>query len=140
MTDPRPRGVWGDPSGARAVLDALGGPVGPRTTPDPSGSVQMAPRAAHRGRCGNGAHPEVSRGRGRDRVVLQEASEGCPNEVTDGRNVLRLCESCLAKYRAVVAPAEGRVLVAHLGAVKPAPGLCDHGLRAHQCQGICFRR
>lgn len=133
MTDPaRPRGVYGDPAGARAVLDALGGPApasGTSRSPQPP---VAPPRGPYRGRCGNGAHPAVYAGKGAARVLVEPGSEGCEREVAaevgDRHNYLKLCEVCLRKYHGAgtVRERSGRDTHARM------PGLCEHGLKPHQ--------
>lgn len=69
---------------------------------------------------------------------------GCQNEAGSmprlslplSRAVLpsNLCDACRAEY-AARRPLQ-REHVAHLGAVDPMPGLCDHGQRAGVC-GVC---
>lgn len=135
VTDPKGRGVWGDATGARGVLDALGGPS-PASTPARSPQAPVAAPRAYRGRCANGEHPAVYAGKGAARVLVEPASEGCASEVAesreDRRNFLKLCEKCLAKYKAeTVIPREH---VAATDTHTPMPGLCWHGQRSHQCQ------
>lgn len=78
MTD---RGIYGDPQGARGVLSALGAPAARQVAPHRS---TAAPGPVYRGRCGNAAFSAVYTGRGKDRVLLHEASDGCPNEIAPG--------------------------------------------------------
>lgn len=126
--------------GPSAILAALGVSAGPSREAAPVQSARSASpppgRVPFRGRCGNRSHPEIASGRGADRVVISESSEGCDGEVADGPNPLRLCARCLEKYRgAMPVPREH---VAALGVRDPMPGLCFHGQRNGVCGGICF--
>lgn len=136
VTDPKGRGVWGDATGAKGVLDALGGPS-PASTPGRSPQPPVAaPRGPYRGRCGNLAHPAVYAGKGAARVLVEPESEGCPDEVAESRedrhNYLKLCEKCLVKYKAE--DAIPREHVALTTTHVPMPDLCWHGQKEHQCQ------
>lgn len=135
MTRPVGRGLYGDPEGARGVLEALGGEIPQRREPAPP--MAREPQRAYRGRCGNGQH-EAQKTRIAGKVIeLQAASSGCDNEAAPDPNPLKLCEKCLAKYRgAMPVPREHE---AALDRVESMPGLCSHGQRAWQCEGICFR-
>lgn len=135
MTERSPRGVWGDPSGARAVLEALGGPASGSAALRSTEGPREPLRGPYRGRCGNGAHPAVYVGKGASRALLEPASDGCEREVSVDSPHLKLCDRCLAKYRG--AAPKYREHVAALGARSPMPGLCYHGQKPHQCEANC---
>lgn len=135
MTEPKSRGVWGDPHGARMVLDALGGPARPDGPVRSREGPREPLRGPYRGRCGNGAHPAVYVGKGASRALLEPASDGCELEASVDSPHLKLCDQCLAKYKG--AAPQYREHVAALGARSPMPGLCYHGQKPHQCEANC---
>lgn len=109
MTD-RGRGMYGDPEGARRVLEALGGPAA-KPRPD-----YPAP-AIYRGTCGN-------------RSPRQDGAGGCENEVAPPPNPLRLCEECLARYRAAAVASSAPVEPSAMSFVLLPKHRCaelDHG-------------
>lgn len=78
------RGLYGDVQLARAVLGALGAPAAPS---EPMAAPQRStagPGRGYRGRCGNAAFAAVYTGRGKDRMLVKEGSDGCPNEIAEG--------------------------------------------------------
>ena len=155
------RAFYSDPSAARAVLDAIGGPVErPRRLSQPDAPNDAPPeRAKYRGRCGNLEHPPTWIKVGERRIKADHCGRtacnraddcpchcaeclgaeraGCGNEVCEESRFLRLCARCREKYRAMM-PTD-REHVAALDARRPMPGLCEaHGQRFGEC-GSCVR-
>lgn len=133
MTE-RGRGLYNDPSGARAVLDAIGGSYAPLRTD--AGAPPEPMRGVYRGRCGNRMRAPAYVGHGLSRVMVDPGYDGCSNEVAADAGHLKLCVECYVRYRSAgtaVRVERARDLSDRM------PGLCNHGQRAHEC-GACIKK